>query len=69
MKKTIANKGVASLETLRDLCLEAEVKMIACNMTVELFGFQKSDFIDGIEFAGAATYMEYAGKSTINLFV
>jgi len=69
MKKTIANKGVAGIENLRDLCLEAGVKMIACNMTVELFGFQKSDFINGIEFAGAATYMESAEKSNINLFI
>jgi len=51
MKQTIKNNGVASIAELRDLCREADVKMIACQMTVELFGFEHSDFIDGLEFA------------------
>jgi hypothetical protein len=46
MKQTIANNGVATIPDLRDLCQEAEVKFIACQMTVELFGFEHSDFID-----------------------
>ncbi len=68
MKKTIANNGVATIEQLRDLCLDAGVKMMACQMTVELFGFEQSDFIDGIEFVGAATYLDVASEAKINLF-
>ena len=45
MKKTFKNKGVASIEELRDLCLEADVKMIACQMTVDVFGFGRNEFI------------------------
>ncbi len=69
MKDKIAKKGVASIEQLRDLCKEADVKFIACQMTVDLFDFEKSDFIDGIEFGGAATFMEFAGDTDICLFV
>ena len=69
MKKTIANNGVATIEQLRDLCLESGVKMLACQMTVELFGFKESDFIDGIEFVGAASYLDIANEAKINLFV
>ncbi len=69
MKKTMRDKGVASIEELRDLCVEAEVTMIACQMTVDVFGFSPSDFIDGIEYGGAATFFEFAGQSDINLFV
>lgn len=69
MKKTIANNGVATIAELRELCQEAEVKMIACQMTVELFGFQHSDFIDGLEYAGAAMFFEFAGESDICLFI
>jgi peroxiredoxin family protein len=39
MKAKMKKKGVASLEELRDLCLEADVKFIACQMTVDLFEF------------------------------
>jgi peroxiredoxin family protein len=69
MKDKIKKKGVASLAELRDLCLEAEVKMIACQMTVDLFEFDKNDFISDIEFGGAATFLEFAGSADITLFV
>jgi len=69
MKNKMKSKGVASVEELRSLCLEADVKMIACQMTVDLFEFRNSEFIDGIEFGGAATFLGFAGDSDICLFV
>ncbi len=69
MKQTVKNNGVASISELRDLCREADVKMIACQMTVELFSFEHSDFIDGLEFGGAATFFEFAGESDVCLFI
>ena len=69
LKAKMKKKGVASLEELRDLCLEAEVKFIACQMTVDLFEFQKSDFIDNIEYGGAATFLKFAGETDVCLFI
>ena len=69
MKQTIKNNGVATIGELRDLCLEAEVKFIACQMTVELFGFDHSDFIDDVEYAGAAMFFDFAGESDICLYL
>ena len=69
MKQKMKSKGVASLEELRELCIEADVKLIACQMTVDLFEFSTSEFIDGIEYGGAATFFEFAGESDICLFV
>lgn len=69
MKKKMADKGVASLEELRDLCLEAEVRMIACQMTVDLFDMDPSEFIDDVEYAGAARFFEFAGESDICLYI
>ena len=69
MKQKIKSKGVASLEELRDLCLEADVKFIACQMTVDLFDFEKKDFIDNIEYGGASTFMAFAGETDICLFI
>jgi peroxiredoxin family protein len=69
MKQKMKAKGVASIEDLRSMCLEAEVKMIACQMTVDLFDMNSSEFIDGIDYAGAATFFEFAGESDVNLFV
>lgn len=69
MKQKMKAKGIASVEDLRSLCLEADVKLIACQMTVDLFDLDSSDFIDGIDYAGAATFFEFAGESDVNLFI
>ncbi len=69
MKQKLKKHGVASLEELRTACLEAGVKLIACQMTLDLFEFDKGEFIDGIEFGGAATFLEFAGKSDVTLFI
>jgi peroxiredoxin family protein len=69
MKNMIKKKGVASIEELRELAVEADVRMIGCQMTMDLFEYKKEDMIDGIEIGGAATYIEVATKSHINLFV
>ncbi|MCO5107066.1 MAG: DsrE/DsrF/DrsH-like family protein [Burkholderiaceae bacterium] len=69
MKNKMKAKGVASLEELRSLCLEADVKFIACQMTVDLFEFKPSEFIDGIEFGGATTFLDFAGSADIQLYI
>ncbi|HCX86413.1 MAG TPA: peroxiredoxin family protein [Gammaproteobacteria bacterium] len=69
MKNTIKSKGVASVAELRNLCLEADVKMIGCQMTIDLFDIKHEDLIDEIDLGGAATYFEHAGESDINLFI
>jgi len=70
MKRGMQAKGVASIEELRELCLEAEVKMVACQMTVDLFDWDRADFIDGIsDWVGAASFLPIAQRSDVNLFV
>ncbi|RDH88777.1 MAG: peroxiredoxin family protein [endosymbiont of Seepiophila jonesi] len=69
MKKKMASKGVASLPELRDLCQEAEVRLVACQMTVDLFEMNTAEFIDGVEYAGAAAFFEFAGESDICLYI
>ena len=38
-------------------------------MTIDLFEFKKSEFIDGIDYGGAATFLEFASEADITLFV
>jgi len=45
------------------------VRLIACQMTMDLFEYDTSDMIEGIELGGAATYIEVATQSHINLFI
>lgn len=69
MKQKIEKKGVASIEALREACIENGVKLVACQMTVDLFDFKPTDFIDGITFGGAASFFEFAGESDVSLFI
>ncbi len=69
MKNLIKKKGIASIPELRAAAIDADVEIIGCQMTLDLFEMKKEDLIDGIQLAGAATYMENALKSEINLFI
>ena len=69
MKNLIKKKGVASIPELREAAIDSNVTMIGCQMTMGLFEWERHDLIDNIEIGGAATYMEQALKSDINLFI
>jgi peroxiredoxin family protein len=69
MKQKMQSKGIASLEELRSLCIEAGVRLVACQMTLDLFDFKHNDLIDEIELGGAATFFEFAGEADVSLFI
>ena len=69
MKSKIKSKGVAGVEELRDMCVEADVGLIACQMTLDLFDFKREELIDEAVLGGAATFLEFAGDANITLFV
>lgn len=70
MKKTIKNKGVATIKELREMAVEAGVNLIGCQMTVDLFGFTPDDFIPEVkEYVGAATFLPMARDADVSLFI
>ena len=70
MKKTIKNTGVAEIGELRSLCIEAGVNLIACQMTVDLFGYNHDEFIPEVkEYCGAATFLPMAKDADVSLFI
>lgn len=70
MKKTIKNVGVAEIDELRQLSLEAGVNMVACQMTVDLFGYSHDDFIPEVtDYIGAASFLPVAQQADVSLFI
>jgi len=70
MKQTIKQKGVASIGELRSACIDVDVNFIACQMTVDLFGWKQDEFIPEInEWAGAASYLSKAQNADVTLFI
>ena len=69
MKETFKKKGVATIDELREICIESGVKLIGCQMTMDVFGFSQDDFVKGVDIGGAATFLEFAADSDIQLFI
>lgn len=69
MKRTMKNNNIATIEELREAAIDANVKIIACEMTMDMFGYKREDFIENIEYAGAATYIDIAQQSNHDLFI
>lgn len=69
MRRKFATKNVATVGELIASAQDAEVRLVACQMTVDVFGYREQDFIDGVEFAGAAAFMARARRSHVTMFI
>ncbi|MCZ0754929.1 DsrE/DsrF/DrsH-like family protein [Anoxybacillus sp. J5B_2022] len=59
--------NVPSIEELVKMAQELGVKMIACQMTMDVMGLEKDQFVDGVDVAGAATFLSFAKDADITL--
>lgn len=69
IRKIMKDNRVDSLEKLMQQALDAGVKMIACNMSMDLMGISEEELIDGVELGGVATYLGEAEMADTNLFI
>ena len=70
MKRMFKQKGVASIDDLLGACVESGVRLMPCQMTVDVFGYDQGDFIEGAEQAcGAATFIRFAADADVSLFI
>ena len=69
MKSWMKGANVASLQELMDLSVEAGVKLIACQMTMDVMKIKRKDLIDECEVGGAATFLEYASEAETVLYI
>ncbi|HSD77639.1 MAG TPA: DsrE/DsrF/DrsH-like family protein [Solirubrobacteraceae bacterium] len=69
MRRRFAKHNVATIGELLDAAREAEVRLIACQMTMEVFGYGEDEFIDGVEFGGAAAFLSQARRGHVTLFI
>ena len=69
MKSMMAKINWPSIPEMIDVCLEMDVKMVACTPTLEMTGLTQADLVDGVKVGGAADYLDFALDAQINLFV
>ena len=69
MKSWMNKAGVATIPELMEACIDAGVRLVACQMTMDVMGVKREDLLDECEVGGAATFIEFAGDSDISLLV
>lgn len=69
MKSMFKKHGVATVGELLALARESGVRLIACQMTMDVMGVKAEDLVEGVEVGGAATWMDAATDAQVNLFV
>ncbi len=69
IRMVMKNKNVDSLELLLQQAMDEGVRLVACRMSMDIMGISEEELLDGIEYAGVATYLDAAENSDVNLFV
>ncbi|MFH1034778.1 MAG: DsrE/DsrF/DrsH-like family protein [Pseudomonadota bacterium] len=69
MKSWMGKVNVPSIPELMDAARESDVKLIGCQMTMDVMGVKHEDLVEGVQVGGAATYIAAATKAQINLFI
>ena len=71
MKSLMKKKNVASLEEMISLAEELGVRIYVCEMSMDLMGFSREEFIEykDLGFAGVATFLQEAQNSKMQLFI
>lgn len=69
MRSIMKQKNVYSLNELMESAQAMGVQLIACTMSMDIMGIKKEELIDGIEYAGVATYLANADEGNVNLFI
>ncbi len=67
MNNWMKKANVAKLSELLEMAMEGGVRLIGCQMTMDVMGVKKEDLIDGIEIGGAATFLNYASENAMTM--
>jgi len=59
--------NVLKVSQLLDQARETGVKLIACQMTMDVMGIKREDLIDGVTVGGAASFLAFASENAITL--
>jgi len=68
-KHVMREKKISTLPELMNVAKEMGVRMIACQMSMEVMGIKQEDLLDGLDYGGVATYLADARDSKITLFI
>ena len=69
IRSVMIKKNVESLENMIQTAVDNGVELIACQMSMDVMGIKKEEFVEGVQLGGVATYLERTEEAALNLFV
>ena len=69
MKRVMQSKNIDSLPRLIETARESGVRLVACQMSMDMMGIRPEELIDGVEVGGVATFINEADKANAALFI
>lgn len=69
MKSWMSKANLASIPELLEIARELDIRLYACNTTLNVMGVSKNDLIEGVQFAGAPAFLDFAGEADVQLFI
>lgn len=69
IRMVMKDKNISSLEELIDLGIKSGIRMVACQMSMDVMGVTQEELMDGVEIGGVATMLNAADDSNMSLFI
>lgn len=69
IRSVMRRNGISSLEELIDQARDHGVRLVACQMSMEIMGITRAELIDGVELGGVATFIGSGEESDMSLFI
>ena len=69
IRSVMKKNGIHSLEELMEDAVSHGVRLIACQMSMDIMGLHREELIDGIDFGGVTTFLASCERSDMSLFI
>ncbi|HHT28308.1 MAG TPA: FAD-dependent oxidoreductase [Firmicutes bacterium] len=69
IRRVMGGKNIGSLEEMVEQAMAAGVRIVACQMSMDVMGIKREELIPGVEIGGVATYLAAAEDADTNLFI
>lgn len=69
IRMVMNKKNISSLEALMAQARMLGIRLVACQMSMDVMGIKKEELVDGVEIGGVASYLAAAEEGNVNLFI
>ncbi len=69
LRAMMRQQGAPQIEEMMQLTRDLGVRIVACQMSMDVMGIRQDELIEGVEVGGVATFLGDATKSKTTLFI